>query len=149
MSKLRPKILDHTTSKWWNKNDFWAQALKHHWGSEKFTEIIRDGAGTWTRACLIPKPSCSVITKLCRLTLSSGQDNLLTALRIHHCQEWCCLQIPTVSLSCHQPTSHSLHTAFQAASLSFLASLGCSFSQPPPCPLCMRLIIFTNSHPEL
>lgn len=133
MRKLRLKeVPDHTTSKWWNKNEFRAQALRHSWGSEMFTKIISDGTGMWMQACLSPKPSCCVTTMLCCPTLSAWAGPFACCPSNHHCQESCSVQISTVCLPCHQPTSHSPHKAFQAASPRCLARMDCSLLFPTP-----------------
>lgn len=54
---------------------------------------------------LISKPACFVASQLCCLTHSARQGHLLTGPGIHHCQESHCLQISTVCLLYHQPTS--------------------------------------------
>lgn len=89
-------------------------------------------SGMWTQACLIPKSPCFVTTKLCCFTLSVWQDHLLTAPRMHHCQESYCLQISTGYLLCLQPTSYGLHKAFQAASPRSLARMGLSLPSLNP-----------------
>ena len=104
------------------QNDSRAQVLKHHWGSGSI-----DNSGWWSwymKPGLISKPACFVATQLCCLTHSARQGHLLTALGIHHCQESHCLQISTVCVLYHQPTSYSLQEALQAASPRSPARMG-------------------------
>lgn len=133
MRTLRPKeVHDHTTSKWWNQDDFRAQGLPHHWGSEESAEITSDGAGIWAQAFLIPRPTCFITTRLCCLPLSAGQNQLLTALRIHHCPNHDTGKCLLTYLLCHQTTSFSLLEALQAASPRPLVRTGCSLSSRDP-----------------
>ena len=90
---------NHTTSKCWNKNDFQAQTLRHHWGSAMFTEIISKGTGIWSQACLISKPTCCVTTELFSPILSAGQDHVLIALQIIVAKNHAVCKYPLSSLS--------------------------------------------------
>lgn len=135
MRTLRPKeVQDHTTSKWRNQYDFRAQGLPHPWGSEESAEITSDGAGIWTQAFLIPRPTCFITTRLCCLTPSAGQNQLLTTLRIHPTSwHW---QISTDLSS--SPPNHILQPLWglpgRFSTIPGWSGLLPSFSQPPPWP---------------
>lgn len=151
MRKLRLKeVPDHTTSKWWNKNEFRAQALRHPWGSEMFTKIITDGTGMWMQACLSPKPSCCVTTMLCCPTLSAGQDHLLAALWIITAKNLAvCKYLLSVFLATNPHPTAPIRPSRLLPRDAWLEWVAPSFSQPPPGPICVLLAIFANSHSEL